>query len=188
MDMYPTGSDNDDLEEVIHAAIAGRPGAFDKLFLRFQAFVLYVLSSLRCGHAEDVASVVWQRVMEKIGTVENRGVGAFRAWLRQVARHLAADHAKACDAANLFQFLEEPASPISLAEQILLRDLLKKFSDRLSPVYRRVYEMRFVEDLSNPEIADRLGLDVKHVAVLVFRIRREFAVFFHGGQERGEGQ
>lgn len=91
--------------------------------------------------------------------------GNFGGWLYRIALFTAIDRYRVTTSQNRRTMGEEmlPPAPQNLETQILDRIEIEEklaFVQRLSPVYRTVFNCFVVEEMSHEEIADRLGISV----------------------------
>ncbi len=159
------------------------PEAFRVLYRRYFPRV-YAYMAYRVGRAqdaEDLTAEVFMKVARGFAGFEDRGAGAFAAWLFRIAHN------------TVMQFHRQPHNPLPLddlpdipgadpsPDQALLRKeqfaRLSAMIAALSPRRREVVTLRFFGGLRNHEIAAALGLDERTVAAHLCRalddLRRE---------------
>ena len=136
--------------------------------------------------AEDVTQEVLLQLIRKLDTF--RGESAFPTWLHRITVNAALAHRR--KRANredkhvrepLDNFLEDgrhaadvrhwSLSPDQEALDRETRDLIEKAIAGLPDAYRDVYVLADVEGLSNPEIADILGMSLSAVKSRLHRAR-----------------
>jgi RNA polymerase sigma-70 factor (ECF subfamily) len=81
-------------EDLLERAQSGDPLAFGELWRDAQPMLLRYLRVLAGTDAEDVASVTWMRVIERLGDFSGSEAG-FRRWLVTVARNHHIDQVRA---------------------------------------------------------------------------------------------
>lgn len=156
--------------ELVALAVAGQREAFDELIVRhFDAVFAVAWSRLSDDdRAQDLAQEVFLRAWLNIGTV--RQATSLRAWLCQLARNLAInwlrDGTRRSNLVRMVPMDDEVANRVadatpSAAERLGSDEAegnLKAALDRLSPSDRELVLMHFMEQLSQRDIARRLGV------------------------------
>ena len=130
------------------------------------------LQLLRCEHAaDDIVQEVFERIWRYAPSFKADGGWHPEAWIFQIARNQAMtelgrrkrfDEYNPDDAdadTRCARAYHHPAYTEPLAEQIRPDDLARA-QDTLPAHYRQVMHLRFNHDLSNPEIAEHLGIPV----------------------------
>lgn len=170
--------------------IAEPPLTAERVFREFAPRV-YNIARRMLGNdadAEDVTQDVLVQVVRKLDTF--RGESAFPTWLHRVAVNAALGHRRKRATRLAHQAPETldsvldngpmhangPIRPWSVSpDQAILDDETKHLVERaiadLPESYRDVYVLADVEELSNPEIADMLGLSVPAVKSRLHRAR-----------------
>ena len=146
--------------------------AYRQLFQRYRRRVhACALQLLRCDHAaDDIVQEVFERIWRYAPSFKADGPWHPEAWIFRIARNQAMTelarrqrfdeyHPDDADADHAYQGLAHPAYTDTLAEQIRPDDLARA-QDALPAHYRQVMHLRFNHDLSNPEIAEHLGIPV----------------------------
>jgi len=106
--------------------------------------------------AEDIASEVFVRALESLGSYQERGL-PMEAWLFRIAHNLVVDRLRR---SNRFDSLDEvpeeqgdTPDPAHIAEErILMRDVRAAMA-RLTPQQRDVLSLRFFAGLDSSEVA-----------------------------------
>jgi RNA polymerase sigma-70 factor (ECF subfamily) len=168
-------------DELVRAALAGKTQAFEALVERHFGAV-YAIAYARVASretAEDLAQEVFLRVYLHLGDL--RKPSRFPIWVSQIARNLAADWGRRGQrASRLIPMLpldQEIADAPDTGELGPRKRMENEERDRavqnavlkLPPGQREVVLLRFAEDLSINEIAQRLRL---HPSTVRFRIRK----------------
>ena len=105
---------------------------------------------------------------------------SFKQWLYFIALNKCRDHARRAKgrrgAMAIFRTIKTSVPP---PEASLLRDQalerLQLAIDRMALPYRDVLTLTMLEDLSQSEVAQRLGVSVKAIEVRLYRARNELA-------------
>jgi RNA polymerase sigma-70 factor (ECF subfamily) len=150
------------LRDVVCAARAGDTGAFSELYRRFFRMARAVLlSRMPPGDVDDLAQEVFLQAWRQLPSL--RDPLAFGGWLRRIAVHQSADHLRH----------GHPTEPLDIHTSRPPNDeeawfLLAEIR-RLPEAYRETLVLRFVEDLTGPEIAEMTGLTPDSVRVNLHR-------------------
>jgi RNA polymerase sigma-70 factor, ECF subfamily len=131
--------------------------------------------------AEDLTSQVFMKAVRHLD--QSRHIESIQSWLFQVARTTVADHWRRyyrIRVNSLDDLLdagwegprEERAGPRSFKPEARVQRLLVLLPDR----YREVLTLRFLENCSIAETAQRMGLSEPNVKVLQFRALKKAAV------------
>lgn len=141
----------------------GDEAAFEELFERYNARILYYLRRLMgtSGEAEDVLQNVWVKIVRRIGAL--REPKALRAWLYRIAHNEAIGLLRkkgreiALEDLERVPDVEAEADIEALGATELDAVSLHRALERTSPEHRAVLTLRFMNDLSYREIADVIG-------------------------------
>ncbi len=155
--------ENDD-DEALERAVHGDPEAFSLLYERYVTRI-YNYIFYRTGSpydAEDLTERVFLRALGHIRTYNNRGI-PFSAWLYRIAHNLVAnwhrDNSRRKevpleDQKDLHQRIDHPElSLVNSQEQEMLLNLIR----RLPEDRQQLIILKFVEHLSNSEVATIMG-------------------------------
>jgi RNA polymerase sigma-70 factor (ECF subfamily) len=168
-----------ELDENFRLAAAVRAGDHDAFLTIFRAYYerlcryVYRYVDSRPA-AEDLVAEVFLRIW--IHRERWDPGGNVRAYLFTSARNRALDHLRRLDterrALRSVTNHGHSASPADAAEQAATRELaaiLQRAIDELPPRPRQVVLLRWQRNLSNPEIANELGIALKTVEMHVTR-------------------
>lgn len=172
-------------EELIRAARAGDPAAFDRLVREYQDY-LYRLMVRACHHpqdAEEVASEAFVRAYERLGQFESRS--SFVTWLGRIATNLCFRRREKGQVPSVSleeQAREEEgrvprtppapgATPEQAALQAEMKRLIRSAVAELPEPDRTVLRLRDIEELPAAEVAARTGLTVPAVKARLHRAR-----------------
>lgn len=139
-------------------------------------FISFKVNSVE--EAQDLTSEVFLRAWHYL--LESRDITSFTALIYRIARNLVIDHYRSRRAnVSLDEQREtdedEFKSPTDLGEQIKLIDInleataVVEAMKRMKDEYRDILILRYVEELSNGEIAEILNKSRVHVRVLLHR-------------------
>ena len=175
-------------ESLRRALLAGRPEAVETLVHRY-AGRIYRLALRITGKPEDAQEVtqdvLWS-VVRKIGSF--KGESALASWIYRIAANAAYEKLRSrrgkdevsweallpsfdADDRFLEAGLEGVLHGVDPALQAEMRRRLREAIDRLPTDYRTAFVLHDLEGLSNPEIAELLGISVPAVKSRVHRSR-----------------
>jgi RNA polymerase sigma-70 factor (ECF subfamily) len=136
--------------------------------------------------AEDALAETFKTALEKIGTFEEKGVSVFH-WLARIGKNKALDMHRSRERTGRalcnFEGMLAPLlgdSPLpgnglqAEEEGRRLREAVGRVLEKLNPRYKKVIELRFLEDRSRKECAEMLELKLGTLDVLVLRALRAF--------------
>jgi len=163
--------------KLIKKAKKGEKEAFGLLYDKYAA-VIYRYFFLRLGGqkeiAEDLTQEVFLDVWRNIGNYNVKGV-PFVSYLYTVARNALTDYwrtkRKYVDFEDLAEssFVAYSNDVENTLDEKREMEIIKKALGYLEPAYQEVLIMKFVEDLSNKEIASVLGKSEGAVRVIQHR-------------------
>jgi RNA polymerase sigma-70 factor (ECF subfamily) len=158
-----------DLAPLIADARKGGAGAFVEIHRRFAAVVHGIaLAHVAPSDADDVTQETFVRVHRTLASI--REAVAFPAWICQVARNVAIDHARRQRRRPKESPLpEDRAAQPAPATDDELRAAALRCLAKLPDAYRETLFLRLAEGLSGPEIASRTGLTPESVRVNLCR-------------------
>lgn len=145
---------------------------YDHYYPRVYNYVFYRVQDPAA--ADDLVSMVFMRVMEKLDTYKERK-GAFGVWVFRIAHNITMDYFRSIgksaslplsDAAD--QQDGAPTPEQTLIHNQRIRDLLERVA-ALPARDQEIISLKFGGGLTNRKIASILGLKENHVAVLLYR-------------------
>lgn len=175
----------------------GEPAALEQLYDLY-ADRLYRYLLLRVGHADtaaDLTTELFLQVIKSIGAFRlnrDRPAATVSAWLYRIAANLAAQHHRAQHRAawlGLGDFETQAAAeagPEALAEQAEELAQLAQAMAGLNEEQRQVITGKFVETMSNAEIASWLGRTEGAVKSLQHRALRSLARLMRAEAPQGQ--
>jgi len=177
--------DDEAVERLVAAAKAGDPEAFGSLFdVYYGPVYRYVANRVgRPSDAEDLAQLVFVKVLEALPRYEQRGV-PFGGWLFRLARNVVIDHVRTRrEHVTLDVIVEKSTDDQGPDELAVLRQEMDSIAHalrRLTPEQREAVELRFFAGLSAKEAAEAMGRQEGTVRGLQFRaiaaLRRELGI------------
>ena len=165
-----------DKEEILIAkAQSGDEEAFEKLLTKYKNMILsmaYYISRNE-NDALDMAQEVYVKLYKNVYKFE--GKSKFSTWVYSVARNTCIDEYKRIKRNR--NYYETDKNDVSAEtdgpEEIILRkehcDFVRMILSELPPIYNRILTLRYIENLSYREIAERLDCSEGTVKSRLFR-------------------
>jgi RNA polymerase sigma-70 factor (ECF subfamily) len=141
------------------------------------AVYAFFAASVSSATAEDLASGAWERIVKGWGSYDERK-GSERTWILTIARNLLTDYFRRQQHRETVSTDEHPGLVDSLVEEsdlserTLTNDELRSWLDLLKPRDREVLVLRYIADLSAPEVGELLDLSVANVHQIISRSLR----------------
>lgn len=169
----------------VEAARAGDDAACRAL-VRFYQRPIHALmwrmlgSAGRRPLAEDLTQEAFVRAFRALPRFDPHGVAPLSAWLLRIATRTAIDELRRRRLAVAPLDLVEPtassaARPDEIAQWTSTAGAVRRAADRLSPEVRAAFVLRAYHELSYPEIAEALDVDLGTVKSRLFRARATLA-------------
>lgn len=173
-----------DILQLIDLAKRGDQKAFNDLLNTYWKDVyLFVLN--RCKNddeAEDITIKTFARAFDKINTYDENF--QFKTWLYTIASNLHIDQLRKKKAETVsinhssgeaHRIIDEDPSPADqlIQEQNLAQ--LKAWIATLKPHYQEVINLRYFQDLTYKEIAEKLGEPLNNIKVKLLRAKKLLA-------------
>lgn len=176
---------NEDLELVAKAK-AGDQTAFNKLMSRYRESIFFMV--LKIVHnrddAEDLTMEAFGKAFNNIGNYS--ADFAFSTWLFKIATNNCIDHIRkkrlqttSLDQTNTSE--EGEITPIAVKdhnpdpEESMMKEQraekIRSAIEQLSPKYRILIELRYLDELAYEEIADKLDIPLGTVKAQLFRAK-----------------
>jgi len=134
----------------------------------------YIFYRVGSDEAEDILEIVFMKVWENIHKYVP-GKSTFSAWIFRIAHNLVVDHYRVNSGKEVQELSEtlpdmnREHNPIRTTELSLNNDLLKLALSKLKKKYRDVLIYKFINQLSNKEIAHIMSKTEGGVRILQFR-------------------
>ena len=153
-----------DQENIIARARRGDADAFEQLVIAYRDQV-FRLALRMCGNEADADEVAQEAFLSAWKALPNfRGDSRFSTWLYQLTSHAAIDllrrEKRQIAAEDITEVsVSDPApSPQQQAERSETRQAVRDAMGQLSPEYRQIVVLRFLQELSYEEIGAVLKL------------------------------
>jgi RNA polymerase sigma-70 factor (ECF subfamily) len=173
----------DDVEELVVQAQSGIADAFGLIYDKFvDQIYRYVYYRVPKEDAEDITGMVFLKAWEKIYQYVPKK-STFSAWLFRIAHNLVVDNyrlKKDVEFTELSVDIPEyrrEHNPIKMAEVNFSSDQLRLAISKLKKGYKQIVILKFINEMSNAEIAEIVKKSEGSVRILQFRalkaLRRE---------------
>jgi len=173
--------------ELAKDALGGSEAAYRELVTRYATPAVNFIHRFTRDRAlaEDLAQEGFLRVYQRLKTYDAER--KFSSWFFQVLRNITIDYLRVnrLPTSSLDELEEEghraavidreSASPEQAAEQSELAVVMSAALAKIRPEYREVVVLRYQEGLTQPEIAEILGMPSGTVKTYLHRARKELA-------------
>ncbi len=184
-------------EELVAGYLKGNKAAFEEIVRRYEDR-LYRLSFRMLGNHHDALDAVQEILLKLMAALPKfQGRSRFGTWLYRLAANTCLDirrkrgrtAAESLDATLEFSpatslaiLDDEPAdNPDIYIEQQYRENVVRAALDQLPESQRRLLELRDLEDLSNSQVADMLGIEVGALKARLHRARQALKRVLDGG-------
>lgn len=170
------GKNSIELEKLVALAQRGDQDAFAKIYdLLVDQVYRYVFYRVNASDVDDVVENVFLKIWENLKKYRQEDKKSFTAWVFRITHNLVVDHYRAAKDRE-FDELDlnitddkREHNPIRTAENVLDNRALKIALTKLKKPYRDVIICKFINELSNKEIAEVLDKNEGSLRVLQFR-------------------
>lgn len=178
-----------DDENLIWRAQAGDKEAMAVIYERYlDPIYHYIYRQIGNSHvAEDLCAEVFLRMVEGIGRYENRG-WAISAWLYRIAHDRVVDRFRQQQRTAQVELVEESSiddDPHYAVQARLDQEEMWQIVARLERGPQWVIRLRFLEQLSVREVAQRTGRSEGAIKALPYRALQNLARIFDKKQQQG---
>ncbi len=186
------GTPLDDESDLIRRAQDYDSSAFAEIYERYYQGIhnyIYYRVSDDCL-AEDLTAEVFLKAMEAIESFTFRGV-PLSAWLYRIANNLVIDHFRRQPRHGSVPLEETQVStrdnPLDVLEHGLTRQSLQRALGELTEEQQQVVILKFVDGLSNNEVAQALGKSEGAIKSLQHRALSSLGRLLGEASENGSG-
>jgi RNA polymerase sigma-70 factor, ECF subfamily len=123
--------------------------------------------------AEDVLQTVFLRILNRTAAMES--AQSPQAYFRRAAANAAIDLLRR-RVSHREERLEEASSVAAQESTALLKERLRRALAALDPADAVLFSLRYIEGMSNGELAEMLGQEKNSIAVRLHRIRQSLQV------------
>lgn len=160
-------------EELVALYAKGNNKAFEALFSKYEqslySYILYL--SRNSDLADDIFQETFIKAITTIKMGKYTETGRFRPWLSRIAHNLVIDYFRSqqkentiyndefeFDLFNNSKFSDDTVEASIVKEQVMCD--VRKLVDTLPDTQREVLNMRYYNDMSFKEIADKTGVSI----------------------------
>ena len=174
----------------------GNSAAFDTLFAR-HSDAIYAMLLKFTGNSDDVDDLIQEAFMKaylKIGLYDPKY--DFGAWIYTIARNTFVDFSRsrksnALNPQNLSPEIDNTAQSSSPTPEDYIinaqqRAQIERYISMLPEDYRQLFELRFLDEYSYEEIAEKLDMKLGTVKTRIFRVRNMMCQFITKGEEQSK--
>ena len=178
--------------------VEGDSSAFDALFARHSDMIYATLLKFT-GNSDDVDDLMQEAFMKaylKIGLYNPKY--DFGAWIYTIARNTFVDFSRtrksnALNPQNLpLESGESTQVSTPTPEDYIInaqqRAQIERYISMLPEDYRQLFELRFIDEYSYEEIAEKLDMKLGTVKTRIFRVRNMMCRLITEGEEHNEKQ
>lgn len=171
---------------IVLRAQAGDQSAFTELITKYRNPVKFMVQRM-ISNPEDIEDVVIDTFGKAFSNINSYAPDyAFSTWLFRIATNRCIDHIRkkrvsTMSIDNTFQSEDGGYEGIDIdsggltPEEETIKEqkniLMRQFVDKLKPNYKHLVELRYFDELSYEEIAEKLDLPVGTVKAQLFRAR-----------------
>jgi RNA polymerase sigma-70 factor (ECF subfamily) len=173
--------------QLVDWVLAGDNSAFEYLFNRYAESIrrLYLQ---RVGNVSDVDDLLQETFIKVfINLTRYDRTYTFGQWLYTIARNTFIDFVRRRqDDLSIDERFSAPPSPAPTPEESVIRlqqrAQIEHYLDALTPRYRQLIQMRFFEEYSYEEIAEKLQLPMGTVKTQIHRARERMCDLIRRGE------
>lgn len=172
---------------LVTRSLEGDEKAFEHLFTRYREAIRQLLQQ-RAGSADDADDLLQETFVKVYLHLENyNSQYTFGQWVYTIARNTFIDYVRRRqEELPIDERFSAPASPTPTPEESVIRrqqrDQIESFLTALRPQYRRLIEMRFFEEYTYEEIAEKLQLPMGTVKTQIHRAREQMCDLIRRGE------
>lgn len=170
-------TDSTQIDALVLLAQEGDKDAFGKIYDHFfEQIYRYVFFRMKMEEVEDIVENVFIKVWLNLDKYEKRDF-SFSSWLYKIAHNSVIDyhrsHRKIEPIDETIVDESEEAMPKKVVENNLMSEKVRAALNQLKEPYRQVVTLKFLNGLSNFEIAEILDEREGNIRVLQFRGLKE---------------
>lgn len=164
-----------EIEELVLLVQGGDQDAFATLYdILLDPIYRYIYYRVPATEAEDLTETVFLKVWKNINKYRPMK-NVFTAWVFRIAHNLVVDYYRAAKNQKVEELnealpdMDRQHNPIARTKQVMDNDILKKAIARMKDSYREIIIYKFINELSNTEIAQILNKSEGSLRILQFR-------------------
>lgn len=175
--MTQTPRDDSD-SALVAASISGCEESFRKLYQRYVVRVRSTLARLTdLSHIDDMTQEVFVNIWRNLASL--RSTETFSSWVYRIAVNVALDHLKQGKRKSTEALNEEPPAEKDEASAIEAKQIVRAGLDKLNFQHRSVLVLHDMEQLTEKEISEILGIPQGTVKSRLFNARARMRTFLH---------
>lgn len=169
--------DEKQIDKLVRESQKGNSKAFGELYdVFFPQIHKYVYYKVSEEHVDDVVSAIFIKTWSKLNKYKKKTC-SFGSWVFRIAHNTVIDHYRTN---KEFYELEEriaddnqALSPERLTDMTLTGERVHRALGKLSDKYQEVILLKFMNDMSNPDIADIMKISESNVRTLQHRALKQ---------------
>lgn len=168
-------AEREKIENLVLLCQQGDKEAFSQLYdLIADKIFRFVYFKTKPEDSEDLTEIIFLKIWQKINQYENTE-GFFIAWSLKIAHNTIIDYYRTrrplfpMDEKFIIEDSDEESNPKRLAEKKLNKDLIRSALDKLNDPYKEIIILKYIQDLSNEEIALITGRSQVSIRVIHHR-------------------
>ena len=165
-------------ERVVQRVLAGEVGLFEILMRRYNQRLFRCIRAILRNDAESEDALQQAYISAYSHLGQFAGEARFATWLTRIAINeaygrirTAARDAQRWEGEPMSEMQDRPRTPEDQVASHEVTTLIEQACDRLPEIYRVVFVLREIEELSTAETAEALGLSEEAVKVRLHRAR-----------------
>lgn len=172
-------------QQLIEQALGGNPSSYGILFDRYRG-QLYAATLQKCGDRHDTQDIIQETFVKAyLNLCHYDSRYTFGQWIYTIARNLFIDYTRkkrtqrGTVSIDRNDEINTPSDSPNPEERIIShqnRSELSALMDQLPPHYRTMIELRFMNEYSYEEIAQRLAMPIGTVKTQIHRARERFCM------------
>ena len=174
-----------DDRHLVELVLQGDDDAFEHLFNRYREAIrrLFVQRLGNDSDADDLLQETFLKIYLNIHRYDNRYT--FGQWLYAIARNTLVDFTrKSRTALSIDEHFSAPAATTPTPEESIInsqqRLQIDKFLQNLSEQHQKLFRLRFLEEYSYEEIAEKLQMPMGSVKTGIHRARERMCKMIEG--------
>ena len=183
---------------LVSLVVEGDSRAFEPLFMRHKD-TIYAMLVKRATNADDVEDLLQEAFMKAFVNINRYNPDYdFGAWIYTIARNTFVDFSRtrksnALNPQNLSPEIDNTAqssqpTPEDYIINAQQRVQIERYISMLPENYRQLFELRFLDEYSYEEIAEKLDMKLGTVKTRIFRVRNMMCNLITEGEKQTEKQ
>lgn len=163
------------LEELAKKCQAGDKESFSQIYdLLADKIYKFVFFKCKSEDCDDLVEVIFIKIWEKINLYEDSN-GYFSAWVYKIAHNTVIDYYRkhrpilSIEESLGIEDEDEEKNPLITTEKKLNGEIVRLALEKLKEPYKEIIILKYIQDLSNEEIAEITGRS--HVSIRVISHR-----------------